>query len=828
MDRVDTGTILALRGPKGDPGVGVQIDGVTTDTSGLPVSPVDNEQWLVGDDLYMFITGSWMNYGPIRGPQGATGPQGIQGVAGPNGPQGPIGPQGPQGTKGDPGTGLSVLGVKSGPGELPASGGAGDAWLVPGSGGINDVWFWDTAATTWVNGGQLQGPVGPQGPAGVKGDAGPAGPVGASGPIGAPGPKGDKGDAGATGAIGPAGPPNMLQVGTVDSTTGGPSVEIVGDAPNQTVNFLLKEGPQGPQGLNGPQGIQGLKGDKGDPGVGMVSGGATGQVLRKASSSDHDAVWDDDIGAAFAIDAEPRVSQLVTDVAAVDTRVGGVEGDVSTLKLGQTRTNLRSEGLSLDGTTDETAALQAIIDNASNGEILVLDERANLRVSSQIIVSGKSVSLQGYGDATIQSTAIPADIPLVRFVAAHGASIDTVNIIGAETSFVGGNNSLYALDVDTSHNTRISNVKTSQTSRGARVRNSDNTTVENFSFEGMITDYVLGCNWHTSLYIMGSNRTHINGLRGHNVGSTLLVGFGGSGGTADGVFSHNAYDNGVYISGGEDWQINNPFVKTDVMPTTAGGGVKMRGRNHVLLGGYIENVTSGIMISDDNTTPAPDGTAGHGSKAIGTRVYRTNVMGATIEQEYNGPPRDMAILYCSFDSCNLSGSGSGAAIRARNGSGHQIIGNSIARMNSGYAGLYLQGTVEAPIGTITVALNKFHSITGIDAIRTEHTNDSVVAMNEFRNTVGNFSILLRAGTNRADVYGNRQSGTGPTVAGIRASADTGSNRITDNPRMTVQNMGAATNVMYGNATGNPAMSGADTTARLASLEAILRAQGVIN
>lgn len=77
MDRVDTSTIRALRGPKGpkgDPGDGLKIDGKALDVSGLPVAPEEGAQWLVVDDLYSFIDGEWVNYGPLRGPQGVPGP----------------------------------------------------------------------------------------------------------------------------------------------------------------------------------------------------------------------------------------------------------------------------------------------------------------------------------------------------------------------------------------------------------------------------------------------------------------------------------------------------------------------------------------------------------------------------------------------------------------------------------------------------------------------------------------------------------------------------------------------------------------------------------
>ena len=86
-----------------------------------------------------------------------------------------------------------------------------------------------------------QGPIGPRGEKGETGNPGPPGKAGAKGP------KGDKGD----------------------------------------------RGPRGLTGAKGDPGLPGPKGDKGDPGAGVPAGGATGQVLAKASEADQDTQWID-------------------------------------------------------------------------------------------------------------------------------------------------------------------------------------------------------------------------------------------------------------------------------------------------------------------------------------------------------------------------------------------------------------------------------------------------------------------------------------------------------------------------------------------------------
>lgn len=108
----------------------------------------------------------------------------------------------------------------------------------------------------------------------IKGEPGAPGAKGDPGERGEKGDKGDQGEQGIQGIQGEQG--------------------IQGD-----------KGDQGEQGIQGIQGEKGDKGDKGDqgdpgfpgmdgsPGVGVPTGGDTGQVLAKASPSDYDTEWVD-------------------------------------------------------------------------------------------------------------------------------------------------------------------------------------------------------------------------------------------------------------------------------------------------------------------------------------------------------------------------------------------------------------------------------------------------------------------------------------------------------------------------------------------------------
>lgn len=136
---------------------------------------------------------------------------------------------------------------------------------------------------------------GPQGPEGPKGETGKQGPTGEQGPAGPQGPAGADGDTGPAGEDGKAA---TIRVGEVQTGESGSqaSVTNVGNENAAVFNFIIPKGDKGDTGNTGPQGQPGEQGPAGEPGeagVGVPSGGTTGQVLAKKSNSDYDTEWTD-------------------------------------------------------------------------------------------------------------------------------------------------------------------------------------------------------------------------------------------------------------------------------------------------------------------------------------------------------------------------------------------------------------------------------------------------------------------------------------------------------------------------------------------------------
>ena len=129
---------------------------------------------------------------------------------------------------------------------------------------------------------------------------------------------------------------------TVSDTIGTPAVTVSvtesGGHKNMNFSFSNLKGERGPQGDRGPQGetgdtgAQGPQGETGPagadgtPGVGVASGGTTGQVLAKKSNADYDTEWVDQSGGGGAVDS---VNGQTGDVVLTASDVGALPDSTS-------------------------------------------------------------------------------------------------------------------------------------------------------------------------------------------------------------------------------------------------------------------------------------------------------------------------------------------------------------------------------------------------------------------------------------------------------------------------------------------------------------------
>ena len=260
-------------GPKGEDGINLG-DGLydpnspaVCDTAGKALIDADGDIWVCDGQ------GTWVNSGPVQGPQGAqgpSGPSGSAGVQGEQGIQGIQGPQGFQGVKGDTGengadgedgaTGATGKGFTGGEydeatgqviftsddglgfsttdlrsiafnytgnvptvNDLPNTGNnEGDFKIVEDTG---EGYVWN--GTQWNLVGNIRGPEGPEGPEGTAA---------------------------------------TITVKSTSTSAAGTNAAVSNDGTANAAELVFQiprgqTGAEGPQGIEGPQGPQGPQGD---------------------------------------------------------------------------------------------------------------------------------------------------------------------------------------------------------------------------------------------------------------------------------------------------------------------------------------------------------------------------------------------------------------------------------------------------------------------------------------------------------------------------------------------------------------------------------------
>ena len=160
-------------GPQGPAGDAVEIiSGSSPDA--LPDAPEPGQGVIDSDsgNIVVWDGNTWVDIGPVQGPQGIEGPSG---PAGADGKDGKDGGQGPEGKEGPPGQNAATIEINGSYNpDSPGTGSEGDA-QIDDSG---DIWIWN--GSEWVNSGPIQGPKGDPGPMGPGGPQGIQGPPGES------------------------------------------------------------------------------------------------------------------------------------------------------------------------------------------------------------------------------------------------------------------------------------------------------------------------------------------------------------------------------------------------------------------------------------------------------------------------------------------------------------------------------------------------------------------------------------------------------------------------------------------------------------------------
>jgi hypothetical protein len=402
----------------------LNLKGTVSEFGGLAeiVAPDEGDVYQTEDTgiFYVWDGATWASIGTLQGAQGQQGPAGAAGVNGADGTDGIDGADG-----------LSVL----------SGAGAPDAGL-----GVDGEFYIDTVATA------IYGPK----TAGAWGSPtsliGADGAPGVNGTDGAPGTNGADGAPGADGIDG-----RTILSGTVDPTTEGENGDFYINTSSSTLfgpkatgtwpsGVLLigadgADGADGAPGAAGANGIDGrtilngsgapdsglgvdgdfyidttadaiygpktagawgsptsLIGPAGADGVGVPTGGATGQVLAKASATDYDTEWVNQSGGGSGTD-------LAYDAA---TRVlSSSTGTDATLPLAAPA----AAGLQpATGYGAITYASTIDLDGAvRNGQMNTISLTGTLEFTTSSLANGQEIRLRLIADGTTRALTFPAD-----------------------------------------------------------------------------------------------------------------------------------------------------------------------------------------------------------------------------------------------------------------------------------------------------------------------------------------------------------------------------------------------------------------------------------
>lgn len=236
---------------------------------------------------------------------------------------------------------IAVADLKGGKGDPGAKGDPGDKGDTGAQGAKGD-----TGAT---------GPQGPKGDPGEKGDPGATGPAGSQGPAGVPGKDGPKGEPGTPGKDGHS--PVVTATKTGKATT----ISVDGAA-----IATVEDGADGKRGASGADGITPHIGDNGHwylggTDTGKQSRGATGAPGKDGAKGDpgSDAsVTAENVATAMGLSGLSADDQIMVSAVDADGKPTGWR------KKYRDMLNVRDFGAKGDGSTDDTAAIQAAIDKA--------------------------------------------------------------------------------------------------------------------------------------------------------------------------------------------------------------------------------------------------------------------------------------------------------------------------------------------------------------------------------------------------------------------------------------------------------------------------------
>lgn len=431
--------------------------------------------------------------------------------------------------------------------------------------------------------------------------------------------------------------------------------------------------------------------------------------------------------------------------------------------------NVHAYGAVGDGMTDDTAALQAALDDAPEGATLVLFA-GRYNITHQLRWPRRTLHLVGNGDPTLVEAAPitghgNAGAMLLMQAAGAGSSIQGISVEGAEArSTFHGAPGLEQCFLRASGTTdlNIDSVSISGKSYGLVIDTCTNGRISNVNINGFLTHYCDGQNFHSGVFIKGGRGHVLEKVVARDIGSCVLTGVNDASANPDSVTidsceAIDAQDNGFYISSGQNFSVLN-----NVVEGTGGTGIKVRGTDNIVSHNSVSDCSVGLAVSGDARIPDEFGANGHGTVLDHNLVTNAQCDGVSIHVMYNLPPRNVKVWANTIKNVAQKGVPF-AGIRA-DGFSHQFWSNTIDGCGGDFA-IVSSGSPHSPTTNMDISNNTISN--SAQGILLQWAVQSHIGYNKFSNL--NSSAVHLRGVSNSIITGNEDANIGGYS--VQAAAD---------------------------------------------------------
>lgn len=234
---------------------------------------------------------------------------------------------------------------------------------------------------------------------------------------------------------------------------------------------------------------------------------------------------------------------------------------------------------------------------------------------------------------------------------------------------------------------------------GIVIYDSERIVAENIVFTGVLdksVDYSINidnANYHDALMLSNTHFSRAINISAYNCGTCVVLGRTSKTNVIDGCRGSVLWDNGIYISSG-----NNNIIQNCIFNNVRGTGVKARGSCNIIANNVVSNVGTGYAITGNGTSIGIDEYGkeynGYGSMITGNVVMNAHNSGISIGAQdgltpYRFSVTNNSIINCSAETASISIICNGASIVGNNVVCPNSFGIVIAQMQDKGSGGYM-------------------------------------------------------------------------------------------------------------------------------------------